>query len=91
MRYTIYYYISQLFPVTMTSYDPFQMIAKDPDNFKQLVQSSLVRHVNAINQLADKGKTYIFFMGQFQASVGVSPKVHTDDTLPLRTIYVSQH
>ena len=34
-----------------------QMIAKDPHQFKSLVQESLRRQVAAINTLADKGRT----------------------------------
>lgn len=34
----------------------FQMLAKEPERFKELVRQSLVRQVEAINKLADAGK-----------------------------------
>lgn len=37
------------------------MISSDPDAFKTIVEESLVRHVNAINALADAGMNMSFF------------------------------
>ena len=35
--------------------EPFQVLAEDPERFKSLVKSSIVRQVTAINKLSDAG------------------------------------
>jgi len=43
------------YPVQLTYKEGKQMISNEPEKFKELVQESLVRQVNAINTLADAG------------------------------------
>lgn len=50
------------YPVGITYEDANRLIKEDPDRFKQMVQSTLVRHVEAINRHAAKG-TYFFDYG----------------------------
>ena len=50
------------YPVGLTLEESKQMMAEEPDKFKEKVQASLRRHVAAINKLADKGM-YFFDYG----------------------------
>ncbi|EQC25151.1 urocanate hydratase [Saprolegnia diclina VS20] len=43
------------YPVQLSFDDALKMMASDPAHFKELVQSSLLRHVSAINRLTAKG------------------------------------
>jgi len=43
------------YPVQLTYEQGKEMISNDPETFKHKVQESLIRHVNAINSLSDKG------------------------------------
>ena len=50
------------YPVDFTFEESNQLMRNDPDHFKQSVQESLIRHVNAINKHTGKG-TYFFDYG----------------------------
>lgn len=50
------------YPVGLTLEESKQMMAEEPDKFKEKVQASLRRHVAAINKLAEKGM-YFFDYG----------------------------
>ncbi len=50
------------YPVGLTLEESKQMMAEEPDKFKEKVQASLRRHVEAINKLAEKGM-YFFDYG----------------------------
>ncbi len=50
------------YPVGLTLDESKQMMAEEPDKFKEKVQASLRRHVAAINKLAEKGM-YFFDYG----------------------------
>lgn len=50
------------YPVEMTLEESNEMMALNPDEFKKRVQSTLVRHANAINKHTEKG-TYFFDYG----------------------------
>lgn len=50
------------YPVDMSLEESQEMMAKDPETFKQRVQQTLRRHVAAINTLVDKGM-YFFDYG----------------------------
>lgn len=50
------------YPAEVSFEEAKQMMAKQPEEFKKLVQKSLVRQVNAINKLADRGM-YFFDYG----------------------------
>ena len=72
-------------------YFVLQLLAKDPDSFKALVQSSLVRQVSAINALADKGMFFwdygnAFLLEARRAGADVGVK---DDTTGLKFRYPS--
>ncbi|MFG1592118.1 urocanate hydratase [Halobacteriovorax sp. CON-3] len=50
------------YPAGLTFEESNEMMANNPEQFKVEVQKSLVRHVNAVNKLADKGM-YFFDYG----------------------------
>lgn len=50
------------YPAEVSFEEAKQMMAKQPEEFKKLVQNSLVRQVNAINKLTDRGM-YFFDYG----------------------------
>ncbi|MGI4993714.1 urocanate hydratase [Halobacteriovorax sp. GFR7] len=50
------------YPADLTFEESNEMMANNPEQFKVEVQKSLVRHVNAVNKLADKGM-YFFDYG----------------------------
>ncbi|MGB4654964.1 MAG: urocanate hydratase [Bacteroidales bacterium] len=50
------------YPAEVSFEEAKQMMAKQPEEFKKLVRKSLVRQVNAINKLADRGM-YFFDYG----------------------------
>lgn len=50
------------YPVGLTLEESKQMMAEEPDKFKEKIQASLRRHVAAINKLAEKGM-YFFDYG----------------------------
>lgn len=50
------------YPVGMSLEESNEMMAEDPEKFKQEVQKTLIRHVNAINKLTEKGM-YFFDYG----------------------------
>jgi urocanate hydratase len=50
------------YPVGLTYEQSNDMMASDPDSFKQWVQKSLIKHANAINRHAARG-TYFFDYG----------------------------
>ena len=49
------------YPVGLTLEESKQMMAEEPDKFKEKVQASLRRHVAAINKLAEKGQMPIYY------------------------------
>ncbi|MDA3890024.1 MAG: urocanate hydratase [Salinivirgaceae bacterium] len=51
------------YPVGMSFEDANQLMADNPGEFKQQVQESLRRHVDAINKCVDKFDTYFFDYG----------------------------
>ncbi|MDC3153876.1 urocanate hydratase [Bacteroidota bacterium] len=55
-------YSGGYFPVGLSFDESNEMIKNDPKKFKSKVQESLIRHVNAINKLTDKGM-YFFDYG----------------------------
>ena len=55
-------YSGGYYPVGLSFYESNEMIKNDPKKFKSKVQESLIRHVNAINKLTDKGM-YFFDYG----------------------------
>jgi urocanate hydratase len=50
------------YPVGLSYEESNQMMAENPAEFKRQVQQTLIRHVNAVNQHAEKG-TYFFDYG----------------------------
>ncbi|WP_412469863.1 MULTISPECIES: urocanate hydratase [unclassified Halobacteriovorax] len=50
------------YPADLSFEESNEMMASNPEQFKKEVQKSLVRHVNAVNKLADKGM-YFFDYG----------------------------
>jgi urocanate hydratase len=50
------------YPVGLSFEESNELMAKDPENFRQKVRESLKRQVNAINQLSDRGM-YFFDYG----------------------------
>uniref|UniRef100_K3WTI5 urocanate hydratase n=1 Tax=Globisporangium ultimum (strain ATCC 200006 / CBS 805.95 / DAOM BR144) TaxID=431595 RepID=K3WTI5_GLOUD len=46
------------YPVQLTFEESQDMMIKDPEKFKQLVQESLCRHVNAVNRLTSRGMRF---------------------------------
>ncbi|EQC47965.1 urocanate hydratase [Bacteriovorax sp. Seq25_V] len=50
------------YPADLSFEESNEMMANNPEQFKKEVQKSLVRHVNAVNKLADKGM-YFFDYG----------------------------
>jgi len=55
-------YSGGYYPVGLSFDESNEMIKNDPKKFKSKVQESLIRHVNAINKLTDKGM-YFFDYG----------------------------
>ncbi|MBH07553.1 MAG: urocanate hydratase [Flavobacteriales bacterium] len=55
-------YSGGYYPVGLSFEESNEMIKNDPKKFKSKVQESLIRHVNAINKLTDKGM-YFFDYG----------------------------
>ena len=55
-------YSGGYYPVGLSFDESNEMIKNDPEKFKSKVQESLIRHVNAINKLTDKGM-YFFDYG----------------------------
>ena len=50
------------YPVDMTLEESNEMMASDPDEFKKRIQTTLIRHANAVNKHTAKG-TYFFDYG----------------------------
>lgn len=67
------------YPVQLSFSDGNQVLAEDPERFKSLVKSSIVRQVTAINKLSDAGLFFwdygnAFLLEARRAGADVSPK-----------------
>jgi urocanate hydratase len=58
------------YPVGISFEEANEMMAKDPSTFKKEVQKTLVRHINAVNALAEKGMYFFDYGNAFLLEVG---------------------
>lgn len=58
------------YPVGLSFEQANEMMASDPESFKKKVQESLIRHVNAINTLADRGMYFWDYGNAFLLEAG---------------------
>lgn len=70
------------YPVGMSFTDAQSMMVNDPDQFKQAVQKSLIRHANAIHVMASKGMYFFDYGNAFllEASRAGADIVRPDGT-----------
>ena len=71
-------YSGGYYPVGLSFDESNEMIKNDPKKFKSKVQESLIRHVNAINKLTDKG---MYFFDYGNAFLLESKKAGADITI----------
>jgi urocanate hydratase len=58
------------YPVGLSLTESNQMMATDPNKFKEEVQKTLVRHINALNKLHGKGMYFFDYGNAFLLEVG---------------------
>ncbi len=58
------------YPVGISFEEANEMMAKNPEQFKKEVQKTLVRHINAVNTLAEKGMYFFDYGNAFLLEVG---------------------
>jgi len=58
------------YPVGLSLTESNQMMATDPNKFKEEVQKTLVRHINAVNKLHGKGMYFFDYGNAFLLEVG---------------------
>jgi len=77
------------YPVQLTYDEGKKMISTDPDTFKTMVEESLVRHVKAINTLADAGMFFwdygnAFLLEAKRAGADVDSKDNSGSAIEFR-------
>lgn len=75
------------YPAGLSYEQSNEMMAKDPDGFKEEVQKTLVRHANAINQLAGQGMYFFDYGNAFllEASRAGADIVNKDGTFKYKS------
>ncbi len=58
------------YPVGLSYEESNELMTKDPERFKKEVQKTLVRHINAINTLAENGMYFFDYGNAFLLEVG---------------------
>ncbi|MFW5725582.1 MAG: urocanate hydratase [Bacteroidota bacterium] len=77
------------YPVGLSFDEANEMMASDPDQFKERVQETLVRHVRAVNILADRGMYFWDYGNAFLLEAGrAGADVFKDDGLYRYPSYV---
>jgi urocanate hydratase len=75
------------YPAGISFEESNEMMAKDPEKFKKEVQKTLVRHANAVNQLAAKGMYFFDYGNAFllEASRAGADIVNKDGTFKYKS------